>query len=542
MTTREQWISTLGRLVEVGSVTGSPLEAAFPRHLQALLSEQTYFAAHPEAISLHPTGDGREVLTALFRPDGPPRPDTVVLLAHYDVVGVEDYGPRAALAFSPVRLTNALQEHPQDLPPDARQDLQSGRFLFGRGVMDMKGGLASEISLLEEAGAGTFRPGGNLLLLAVPDEEVHSVGMRSALDALSMVARAHDLIYRLVLNTEPVFPRVPGDRQQYLYTGSMGKILAGFYCLGQVTHVGESLSGLNANTMAAAITMALEWHPALVQHYHDETTPPPTNLLQYGLSERYSVQVPFRAVTLTNVLTHDRPLAEVLEELMGIVRDAGSRLMADYHEAVRRAGAGEGVVPDIRVWTFQELKGEAAARTSTEAVDAAIARALQSTPGDERARAVRAMDAVAALIPEEAPLMVLFLAPPYYPAVNFSRHPLVARVAEAANHALSDGGLSPYRSQTFYGGLSDLSFVGDPTPPAVRTLLENTMPGWGTLYDIPASAGVLRDTPGMNIGPIGFDAHQATERVDVDFAVAGLLRALRAAVQEALAALPRQAS
>ena len=64
------------------------------------------------------------------------------------------------------------------------------------------------------------------------------------------------------------------------------------------------------------------------------------------------------------------------------------------------------------------------------------------------------------------------------------------------------------------------------------------MPGWGTLYDIPLSAGVFRDTPGLNIGPIGFDAHQATERVDVDFAVAGLLPALRAAVREALTAVP----
>jgi arginine utilization protein RocB len=538
VTTRETWVNTLCRLVEVGSVTGSELEAAFPRHLQALLSEQAYFAAHPDAITLHPTGDGREVLTALFRPAGPRRTDTVVLLAHYDVVGVEDYGPRAALAFSPVRLTGVLREHPQDLPPDARQDLHSGRFLFGRGVMDMKAGLASEVALLEEAGTGTFRPEGNLLLLAVPDEEVNSVGMRSALDALLDLARAHDLIYRLVLNTEPVFPRLPGDRQPYLYTGSMGKILAGFYCLGQVSHVGESLSGLNANTMAAALTMALEWHPALVQHYRDETTPPPTNLLQFGLSERYSVQMPFRAVTLTNVLTYDRPLADVLAALRFIAEHAASRLMAEYQEAVHRAGAGEGAVRDIRVWTWQDLRRAAESRVGTAAVASAIAGALASWPGDERARAVGVVDTLAALIPAEAPLMVLFLAPPYYPAVNFSEQPLVSRVVDAANRALTDAGLLAYRPQAFYGGLSDLSFVGDPTPPAVRALLEETMPGWGTLYDIPLSAGVFRDTPGLNIGPIGFDAHQATERVDVDFAVAGLLPALRAAVREALTAVP----
>jgi arginine utilization protein RocB len=319
--TRHSWTELLTRLVGVPSVTGSSAEARFPRELEALLAEMPYFASHRDAIVRHPTGEGREVLTALYRPDGPRRPQTVILLAHYDVVGVEDYGPLAPLAFEPERLTAALRADPDHLDDAARRDLDTGRFLFGRGVMDMKGGLASEITLLQEAEAGAFQPGGNLLLLAVPDEEVNSVGMRRALDALAQVARREELSYRLVLNTEPVFPRVPGDRTQYLYTGSMGKLLAGFYCLGQVTHVGESLSGLNANTMAAALTESMEWHPGLLQQFGDETTPPPTNLLQYGLSERYSVQIPFRAVTLTNILTHDRPLPEVLETLAAIGRE-----------------------------------------------------------------------------------------------------------------------------------------------------------------------------------------------------------------------------
>jgi arginine utilization protein RocB len=51
--------------------------------------------------------------------------------------------------------------------------------------------------------------------------------------------------YTLVLNSEPMFPRYPGDQTNYVYTGSIGKILPGFYCYGKETHVGESLAGLN---------------------------------------------------------------------------------------------------------------------------------------------------------------------------------------------------------------------------------------------------------------------------------------------------------
>ena len=532
--TRHSWTELLTRLVGVPSVTGSSDEARFPRELEALLAEMPYFASHRDAIVRHPTGDGREVLTALYRPDGPRRPQTVILLAHYDVVGVEDYGPLAPLAFEPERLTAALRADPDHLDDAARRDLDTGRFLFGRGVMDMKGGLASEITLLQEAEAGAFQPGGNLLLLAVPDEEVNSVGMRRALDALAQVARREELSYRLVLNTEPVFPRVPGDRTQYLYTGSMGKLLAGFYCLGQVTHVGESLSGLNANTMAAALTESMEWHPGLLQQFGDETTPPSTNLLQYGLSERYSVQIPFRAVTLTNILTHDRPLPEVLETLAAIGRETADRLMARHREAVERFSAPSTGVRPIRVWSFHDLMAAAVSRTGQGTVDRLVAEVIANGTGDERARAVQIMDRLAALIPDEAPLMVLFLAPPYYPAVNFTAHPRVTRIVEKVNRELSDSGLPPYHTQAFYGGLSDLSFVGDPTPPATRALLQETMPGWGTLYDIPASSGILADVPGMNIGPVGYDAHQATERVDVHFAQAVLLPALRRAVREVL--------
>ena len=45
----------------------------------------------------------------------------------------------------------------------------------GRGTMDMKCGLALQMAMIEQACEERFD--GNVLLLAVPDEEVNSVGM-----------------------------------------------------------------------------------------------------------------------------------------------------------------------------------------------------------------------------------------------------------------------------------------------------------------------------------------------------------------------------
>lgn len=55
-----------------------------------------------------------------------------------------------------------------------------------------------------------------------------------------------------------MFEKFPGDQRQYFYTGSIGKVLAGFFCKGIETHVGEPFSGLNANLMVSEINRLLE--------------------------------------------------------------------------------------------------------------------------------------------------------------------------------------------------------------------------------------------------------------------------------------------
>ena len=73
---------------------------------------------------------------------------TIILTGHLDVVDTSESRALSGLAFHPEEYTKRVAE--LDLPEEAARDLQSGRYLFGRGVMDMKCGLAIEMALLAE--------------------------------------------------------------------------------------------------------------------------------------------------------------------------------------------------------------------------------------------------------------------------------------------------------------------------------------------------------------------------------------------------------
>ena len=135
---RQDILDLLMELVGIPSVSCTPAEAEAGRFIHSRLGELPYFRDHPGNLQLLPVpGDpfGREVVMA-FVEAVPTVKGTVVLTGHYDVVGAEDFGSLEDLAFSPLEYTSALKE--RGLDGEAGEDLKSGDYLFGRGVMDMK--------------------------------------------------------------------------------------------------------------------------------------------------------------------------------------------------------------------------------------------------------------------------------------------------------------------------------------------------------------------------------------------------------------------
>ena len=142
-----------------------------------------------------------------------------MLISHFDTVWTEEYGVLEPLAFHPEELTKKLMEpaFKKDLPENARIDLETGKYLFGRGTMDMKMGIALHMQLIEKASVENWPI--NLLLTTVPDEEVNSAGMRAAVTELVRLREEHGLAYKLFLNSEPSFSQNPTDIKEYIYSG-----------------------------------------------------------------------------------------------------------------------------------------------------------------------------------------------------------------------------------------------------------------------------------------------------------------------------------
>lgn len=528
---KEQRLQLLCELVEIPSVTASQAEYDFPYQVIERLRKLQYFQDFPTHLQLHPTWDGRHVLTALVKRT-PDTANTVVLLSHFDVVDVEDYGSLKDEAFRPLELTARLKGDNAVLPEDARLDINTGNWLFGRGTMDMKCGLVLHMSILEQACNQAFD--GNVLLVTVPDEEVNSLGMHTAVPVLTELARAHQLRYDLLFNSEPVFRRYPGDTENAVYSGSIGKVLPGFLCYGQESHVGEPWSGLNANFMVSMLTTELELNRDVCEEVDGELTPPPTNLIQRGLKDDYSAQIPHRAVTLFNLFVYKRQMKDVVDVLVDVAKTTAAKIEQAHNAKAHEFAAfyhTDSANTSVCVMTYGELRDYAVSTYGEDTVRETLEQALHNYDiRDHRDAAIRQVNHLATLCRERAPMIVLFFAPPYYPAVNSASHPLVQSIIQAVTEqAETDFGIL-LEHQKYFGGISDLSFVGLDHPAETLTSYINNSPVWPDLYTLPLDAMAKLNVPVINLGPIGRDAHKWTERLDVDYAFTTLYDLLESSI------------
>ncbi|MGJ9382708.1 M20/M25/M40 family metallo-hydrolase [Salipaludibacillus sp. CF4.18] len=504
--TPEDLRKLLCELVSWESRTFTPGEREFPIKLQEKIKKLSYFKNNPHQISLHDVDFGRKLLTALYK--HPKAVKTVVLISHFDTVQTEEYGELEPFAFHPEELTLKLHDRKHTLPESARIDLESGDYLFGRGTMDMKMGLATHMTLIEQASIEEWPI--NLLLLTVPDEEVNSAGMRIAIPELLHLQEEHDLEYSLFLNSEPSFTQHPGDETHYIYTGTMGKIMPAALFFGKETHVGEPLSGMTANYIASFMTQQMEWNAMFREHDLGETSPLPVSLHQKDLKLEYSTQTPYRASALYNVFLMKRNADEIFDLFEEAALDAASKCNISYQEICRReniSGVGE-----VRVIRYEELLKHANHKFGEATVEKLIEAFTDNTLLDDREKSLGIADELMIQCPELAPAMVILFAPPYYPAVNSSEDSGIADAvkvikATAASHHANLGHIH------YFNGICDLSYLRyTDSGGELATYKENT-PVWGTTYSIPFEEMKQLQAPVLNVGPFGKDPHQRTERL-----------------------------
>ena len=114
------------------------------------LMEIDYFKNNKDNIYIGDVADdlGRTLLCALYK-SKKKTDKTVILIGHIDTADIENAGNFKDFILKPYEYTKVLGENIDLLDDESREDLLSQKYLFGRGIMDMKMGVAMEIATLE---------------------------------------------------------------------------------------------------------------------------------------------------------------------------------------------------------------------------------------------------------------------------------------------------------------------------------------------------------------------------------------------------------
>jgi arginine utilization protein RocB len=516
-------------LVRFPSVTNTPGEVAFAQYLYDLLAARPYFATSSGDLRIERAPDdphGRSNVFALVRGAGP---ETLLLTGHYDIVSVANYGDLAPYACDPEALLPRLLADLEAAAPSpaerlALDDLRSGAFMPGRGALDMKSGIAVGIAVLDRFAQLVGRRG-NLLLIATPDEEQTSEGMRAAAARLPALAAEWGLEPIAAINLDSAIDHGDGRDGQAIFMGSVGKLLPSVYLVGRDTHAGAPFDGVGANLLAAEVTRRIECNPALADQAEGEVAPPPVSLKQTDLKQGYDVTTPATAWCYYNLLTHSWSPSQVLAQIVSEVQQALNSAIGLLGERARRyaeIAGGEAADPAWRpqTLTFAELKrlaldrGGAAARAAL----AELAEQLRDDPSVDLPLYCRQMTELLWRHSGLAgPAAVVGFASLYYPRVFVGDTPgrqarLRAAVERQAAALTEATGIS-VRIRPFFPGISDMSFLGCADAPEELALVGENTPAWGSRLRFDYASARQLDVPVINVGPWGRDYHQRLERV-----------------------------
>ncbi|WP_234185814.1 M20/M25/M40 family metallo-hydrolase [Shinella sp. NM-101] len=503
------------------SVTGSPEEAEFSERLRALLAGTPYFRDRPGqlfTVDSHGEPLTRSVV-ALVRGSGR---RTVVLAGHFDTVSIANYGTLAPLACDPEPLTQALTSELRSRPLNgaeakALRDFESGDFIAGRGLLDMKSGLAAGIAVLERF-AGLEAPDGNLLFVATPDEENRSRGMRSLRNALPEIARRFDLDIVAGINLDASSCERGGEEGRAVYLGSIGKFAPFAFVIGRPTHAGYPFNGTSAHRISAEITRAMDTVPELSDEAFGERSPPPVCLEARDIRDGYDVTTPDRVWLSFNWLTHRRSASEILEEFHAIVSGALRTALDTQDAHAARYRGRDALATDGLVLTYAgllervEARGGAPALARLDALDRAL------SGGTDPLKVSR--EIVSAAVTEaglEGPAVIVGFGSLHYPLVHLERSEagrILRERLQPVMQAAADRHGTSIKFKQIFAGISDMSFFGHRPDAGETGLLAANTPSQAFTDDAPEG---LLSFPTVNIGPWGRDYHQKWERVHAPY-------------------------
>lgn len=518
-------------MVAIPSINKEPEgESNVARYVRSFYMSLPYFQKNPHQVKTFQTKNDfvdRHCTYGYVKGTKGTSHRTVILIGHIDTVGVDDFGTIREYAFKCEELPDKLRET-FVLPREVIDDIESGEYLFGRGVLDMKSGVAGHMYLIKYFSEHPEELDGNLIAIAECDEEDNSKGIITALDELVELKEKEGFEYVACINADYSTNYAPGDENRYIYYGSIGKLLPCFTVFGKEAHVGQAFSALDPNLVLANITRKMSVNTDLCDIAQGEVAIPPISLKQMDTKGPYTVQTALTAFGYYNFFTHGWDPATVLEKSRQVAAAAFDETIKYLNEEYRKFCELSKVefhqLPwKTRVYTWSEFYNELETvhgeKFRTAIHDYTERLHNESPDMDLRLFGLQVAQEAWKWMEDKSPAVIVFFGSIFSARIEMTgrteNEKALLEAVETAVEIVQPEAKRQIKTRMFYPYISDSSFMAvcDDTL-AIQALKEN-MPQYGVKYIHPVDKIRKIDVPVVNIGTFGRDGHMLTERVDM---------------------------
>lgn len=518
-------------MVAIPSINKEPGgESKVAKYIYDFYMNLDYFKAHPDYVKMFQTKNDfveRHSTYAYVKGTKGNSNKTVILIGHLDTVGVDDFGTIREYAFKCEELPGKLLETFQ-LPQDVVDDIESGEYLFGRGALDMKSGVAGHMYLIKYFSEHPEELDGNVIAIAECDEEDNSKGIITALDELVALKEKEHFEYIACINADYSTNYSPGDENRYIYYGSIGKLLPCFVAFGKEAHVGQAFSAFDPNLLIAEITKRMSLNTDLCDIAQGEVAIPPISLKQMDTKGPYTVQTALTGFSYYNFFTHGWDPAQVLAKCRDIAVESFDSVV-DYLQGQYRRFCELSKVDYVpltwktRVYTWKEFY-DYLAELHGDAFKKSIAEFTQNLHKenpelDLRLFGLKVAEEAWKWCEDKSPAVILFFGSVFSARIEMTgktdKERNLLDAVEAAVEHIRPEAERQIKTRMFYPYISDSSFMAVCDDTLAVQALKDNMPQYGVKYTHDVEKIMEINVPVVNIGTFGRDGHMLTERVDM---------------------------